>query len=78
MIVKTNYEERDFALGLCAYNDMTNHVRVLVRHGADTSGEALEALRFSGLSNAAALIQWVVKDLIDSSSNTALLPAAPR
>jgi hypothetical protein len=71
-VVKTNYEGRDFALGLFAYNDMTNHVRVLVKHGADMSDEALEALRFSGLSNTASLIEWVVKDLNHSSSNRAV------
>lgn len=68
-VVKTNQEGRDFALGLFAYNDMTNHVRVLVKHGADTSEGAMEALRFSGMSNAALLIQWVVNDLNQSSSN---------
>jgi hypothetical protein len=31
-VVKTNREGRDFALGLFAYNDMTNHVRILVMH----------------------------------------------
>jgi hypothetical protein len=68
-IVKTNHEGRDFALGLFAYNDMTNHVRILVKHGADTSEGAMEALSLSGMSNAVSLIRGVVNDLNQSSSN---------
>jgi hypothetical protein len=77
-VVKTNREGRDFALGLFAYNDMTNHVRVLVKHGADISDGAMEALRLSGMSNAASLIRWAVNDLNHSSSNNgALLNVRP-
>src|SRR6185312_9109821 len=36
-VVKTNHEGRDFALALFAGNGMTNYVRILVKHGADTS-----------------------------------------
>ena len=68
-VVKTNIVGRDYALGLFAHNDMTNHVRVLVKHGVDTSAEAMEALDLSGMSNAASLIRWVVTDLNKSSSN---------
>ena len=68
-VVKTNTTGRDYALGLFAYNEMTNHVRILVQHGADTSDAAMEALNFSGMSNAVSLIRWVVNDLNRSSSN---------
>jgi methyl coenzyme M reductase subunit D len=68
-VVRTNHQGRDFALGLFAYNNMTNHVRVLVKYGAETSDEAIEALRLSGMSNVASLIQSVVNDMKQSSSN---------
>jgi hypothetical protein len=68
-VAKTNREGRDFALRLFACNQLTNHVRVLIKHGADTSKGAMEALRFSGMSNAASLIESLVSDLNRSSSN---------
>lgn len=68
-VVKTNHEGRDFALGMFAYNDMTNHVRILVKHGADTSESRMETLSIVGMSNAVLLIRGVVSDLNQSSSN---------
>jgi hypothetical protein len=72
-VVKTNREGRDFALGLFAYNGMTNHVRILIKYGANPTNQ-IEALNFSGASNAASLIQSVVDDAHRSPSNTALNP----
>lgn len=60
--VNAHPQDRDYALGLFASMALTNHVRILIRHGADTSAEALEALNFSGFSNAVSLIRWVVND----------------
>jgi hypothetical protein len=69
-IVKAHPEGRDFALSLFAYNEMTNHVRILIQHGADTSDKAMEALSSSGLSNAVSLIRWVASNIEPASSSS--------
>lgn len=68
-IVKTNRQGRDYALGLFAHSGMTNHVLILIKYGADTSESALEALKSSGMTNAAALVRSVAKELNGSLPN---------
>jgi hypothetical protein len=68
-VVEAHPEGRDFALSLFAYNEMTNHVRILIQHGADTSDKAMEPLNLSGLSNAVSLIQWVISNSVPVSSS---------
>ena|SRR5579863_5896282 len=60
-VVKTNRDGRDFALGLFAYNGMTNYVRILIKYGVNPTNQ-IEALNRLGNSNAVSLIQSVVDD----------------